>query len=92
MTMTPLAELPCDRHGVRLRSLEMTRIETFTDAAFAFAVTMLVISVDSTPTDMDELVRALRGIPAFALSFALLAVLMPVWRHNFDRWTGEVPA
>ena len=32
--------------GFRLRGLEMTRLETFIDAAFAFSVTMMVISVD----------------------------------------------
>lgn len=29
--------------GFRLRGLEMARLETFIDAAFAFAITMLVI-------------------------------------------------
>jgi hypothetical protein len=28
------------RRGFRLRGIQMTRLETFTDAAFAFAVTM----------------------------------------------------
>jgi uncharacterized membrane protein len=64
-----LEDLPRDRQGVRMRGLEMTRIETFTDAAFAFAVTMLVVSVDAIPADMTELFRAMRGVPAFALSF-----------------------
>jgi hypothetical protein len=31
-------------NGFRLRGLEMTRLEAFVDAAFAFAVTMLVIA------------------------------------------------
>ena len=31
--------------GFRMRGLEMTRIEVFVDAAFAFAVTMLVIGI-----------------------------------------------
>ena len=30
-------------HGFRLRGLEMTRTEVFVDAAFAFALTLLVI-------------------------------------------------
>jgi uncharacterized membrane protein len=84
--MMALAELPRDEHGVRLRGLEMTRIETFTDAAFAFAVTMLVISVDSIPADMDELFLALRGIPAFALSFAQVMLFWyahHVWSRRY---------
>src|SRR6266508_2737077 len=31
-------------HGFRLRGMQMTRLETFIDAAFAFAVSMLVIA------------------------------------------------
>jgi len=30
--------------GFRLRGIAMTRLETFIDAAFAFAITMLVIA------------------------------------------------
>lgn len=66
-----LATLPV-KGEYRLRGLEMTRTETFTDAAFAFAVTLLVVSIDEIPTNYDELVDALGGIPAFAFSFALL--------------------
>jgi len=31
-------------NGFRLRGIAMTRLETFIDAAFAFAITMLVIA------------------------------------------------
>ncbi len=44
-TDATLAELPTE-NGFRQRGMQMTRLETFTDAAFAFAVTLLVISVD----------------------------------------------
>ncbi len=77
-----LAELPM-RHGFRLRGLEMTRLETFADAAFAFAVTMLVISIDTIPGNLDELISALKGVPAFAASFATIGL---IWSgHN--RWS-----
>ena len=46
-----LAELPDDR-GFRLRGLEMTRLEGFVDAAFAFATTMLVISLSGIPSSV----------------------------------------
>ncbi|MCR9279735.1 MAG: TMEM175 family protein [Pseudomonadaceae bacterium] len=46
------------------------RLETFVDAAFAFAVTMLVISIDEIPGSLSELLDALKGVPAFAVSFA----------------------
>ena len=40
-----LATVP--REGVfRLRGLEVTRLDTFVDAAFAFVLTLLVISFD----------------------------------------------
>lgn len=80
---TPLSALPRDRVGIRQRGLEMTRTETFTDAAFAFAVTLLVISIDAVPTSYDDMVRALEGIPAFGLSFALLAMF---W-HGHWQWS-----
>jgi uncharacterized membrane protein len=84
--MTDVLDLPKDHQGMRLRGLQMTRIETFTDAAFAFAVTMLVISVDSIPADMNELVIAMRGIPAFALSFAQIMLFWyahHVWSRRY---------
>lgn len=58
------------RNGFRMRGESMTRLEVFSDAAFAFAVTTLVVSVGSIPGDLDELVEALKKVPAFALSFA----------------------
>ncbi len=69
-----LAALPVSR-GIRQRGLEMTRLETFCDAAFAFAVTLLVIAGDTIPVSYADLVAALRDIPAFAGSFAAIAFL-----------------
>ena len=43
-TEESLAQLPV-KNGFRLRGEAMTRIEVFSDAAFAFAITMLVISL-----------------------------------------------
>ena len=69
--------------GFRMRGLEMTRIEVFVDAAFAFAVTMLVISFDAIPTNFDELVIAIKGIPAF-----VMAVVQLVWIwYTHNRWS-----
>lgn len=76
-----------DRRGFRLRGLEMTRLETFVDAAFAFAVTMLALSADRVPTSFDQMYDLLRGIPAFLLSLALLLLF---WNGhvNFSRRYG----
>lgn len=61
----------------------MTRIEVFSDAAFAFAVTMLVISLSSIPRDFPELILAIKGIPSFAAGFA---VMMVIWVTH-RRWS-----
>lgn len=54
----------------RQRGLDMTRLETFTDAAFAFAVTLLVIGGgDAIPRSFDEMQLAMKQVPAFAASF-----------------------
>ncbi len=58
------------KQGFRMRGMAVSRLETFFDAAFAFAVTMLVISVGDIPNNYDELIAALKGVPAFLLSFA----------------------
>ena len=65
------------------RETQTTRLETFVDAAFAFALTMLVISVDAIPDSMDQLVDALKRIPAFAASFA---IVLNFW-HGHYRWS-----
>ena len=62
------------------RGQQVTRLEAFVDAAFAFALTMLVISIDEIPGNRAELVQALKGVPAFAASFAVLAMFW--WDHN----------
>lgn len=73
-----------EREGLRpLRGRAMTRLETFTDAAFAFAVTLLAISIDEIPSTYDGLIEALKGAPAFAASFALLLLY---WRAH-QNWS-----
>lgn len=75
-----LKQLPI-KDGFRLRGKEITRLETFTDAAFAFAVTMLVIAGDSVPTDYDALMKSLKDIPAFA---AGIAMLLNIWSGHLQ--------
>ena len=60
-TEESLKSLP-QNHGFRLRGTEMTRLETFSDAAFAFAITMLVISVGKIPSNYQELILALKCV------------------------------
>jgi uncharacterized membrane protein len=74
---------PVEGQGLRERGGEVTRLEAFVDAAFAFALTMLVISLDAIPSSIDELQTALKGIPAFAASFYLIALF---WNAH-ARWS-----
>lgn len=47
------------------------RLDAFVDAAFAFAVTLLLIA-GTPPANLDELVASLGRLPAFLASFALV--------------------
>jgi uncharacterized membrane protein len=66
-----------------LRGAQPTRLETFVDAAFAFALTMLVIAVETLPHDFAELLEALKRVPGFAASFAIMVMF---W-HGHYRWS-----
>ena len=51
--------------GFRLRGMEITRLETFIDAVFAFAITMLVIAAQQIPDDIETLLAAFKNVPVF---------------------------
>lgn len=65
--------------GFRLRGEDVWRVEGFSDAVFAFAVTLLVVSLE-VPKTFDELLDTMRGFLAFAISFALL---LSVWYEHY---------
>ena len=68
------------------RRHEVSRVEGFSDAVFAFAVTLLVVSLE-VPRTFDELSHAMRDFLAFGICFALLFQVW--WRHfNFFRRYG----
>jgi hypothetical protein len=60
------------------RRRDVSRIEGFSDAVFGFAVTLLVVSLE-VPKSVDDLLAMMRGLPAFAVSFALLFQIW--WRQ-----------
>ena len=68
-------------HGLefRLRGKEMNRIEAVSDVVFGFALTLLVVSLE-VPHTYADLINAMRGFPAFALTFA---ALMVVWARHY---------
>lgn len=51
-----------------------SRLDNFTDAAFAFAVTLLVIGGSEAPTTYAMLESAVAEVPAFAIGFAVIAM------------------
>lgn len=69
--------------GITLRGEGMTRIETFVDAAFAFAFTLLVISIDTIPSSTQGLLTLSLDIPAFVASASTIGV---IW-YAHSRWS-----
>jgi uncharacterized membrane protein len=68
------------------RNYEIQRIETFSDGVFAFAVTLLIVSLE-VPKSFEELLTTMRGFFAFGISFLLLVM---IWneQHRFFRNYG----
>jgi len=71
------------------RGQNMTRLDTFTDAAFAFAAALLAISIDQVPETYPELVDALKDAPAFAASFGILLLFWRAHQTWSDRYGLE---
>jgi uncharacterized membrane protein len=65
--------------GFRPRGAGHSRIELFSDAVFAFALTLLVVSLE-VPHTFQELLRSMQGFVAFAVCFALL---MQIWFKHY---------
>ena len=82
--------LPARRHDI-------SRLEAFSDAVFAFALTLLVVSLD-VPKSYDDLMTLMAGFVPFAASFALLTWIW--YEHNIffrkyglqDAWTTVLNA
>src|SRR5450432_801751 len=72
--------------GGRKRDFEIQRIETFSDGVFAFAVTLLIVSLE-VPKSFEDLLVSMRGFFAFGISFV---VLVSIWseQHRFFRTYG----
>lgn len=79
--MNDSPELLRDEDGFLNRGAEVTRAEAFFDAAFAFAITLMVISIDAIPDTAEKLVDALKSVPAFGASFLMIVLF---WRGHAD--------
>jgi Endosomal/lysosomal potassium channel TMEM175 len=63
----------------RWRGGRITRLEGFTDAVFAFAVTLLVVSLE-VPRTFADLMNAMKGFAAFGICFLMLTWL---WHEHY---------
>jgi uncharacterized membrane protein len=77
--------------GFRWRGGEIARIEGLSDAVFAFAVTLLVVSLE-VPKTFSELAELMRGFVPFAISFALLMQVCHEQYRYFRRYNLQDPA
>jgi uncharacterized membrane protein len=67
------------RDGFRLRGIAMSRIDAFSDAVFAFALTLLVVSLE-VPKGFAQLQETLAGFAPFAICFGLLLM---IWYEHY---------
>lgn len=65
--------------GFRMRGRDVTRLESFSDAVFGFALTLLVVSLE-VPKSFADLIGAMKGFPSFAVCFAVLAM---IWNSHY---------
>lgn len=65
--------------GFRWRGTEITRIEGLSDAVFAFAVALLIVSTE-VPKNYDELLLRLGDFFPFAACFV---ILMLIWYNHY---------
>jgi hypothetical protein len=64
---------------------ETPRMQAFSDGVFAFAATLLVVSLE-VPASYDDLLEALTGFPALAIAFAAIVSLWAIHREFFARY------
>ena len=67
-------KLQSSNKDFRLRGHEVKRIEAFSDAVFAFAVTLLIVSLE-VPKTFEELLTTMKGFFAFGISFLFLMLI-----------------
>jgi uncharacterized membrane protein len=63
---------------IEWRSHEPSRLETFSDAVFAFAVTLIIVSLE-VPKSFNELYETMKGTLSFAACFG---ALFQIWNQQ----------
>ena len=71
-------------HGFRWRGREISRIEGLSDAVFAFAVTLLVVSLEA-PKRFEDPQRLMYGFVSFGICFilALYLIFALLYQHAY---------
>jgi uncharacterized membrane protein len=59
---------------IRWRSHEPSRLETFSDAVFAFALTLIILSIE-VPKTFTDLLNLMKGTLSFAATFTILFMI-----------------
>jgi uncharacterized membrane protein len=77
MIRKKIAELTSSNQ-IKWRSHEPARLETFSDAVFGFALTLIIVSIE-VPKTFDELQETMKGTLSFAACFALL---FQIWNNQ----------
>lgn len=72
-------------HGFRWRGREISRIEGLSDAVFAFAITLLVVSLEA-PKRFGDLLHLMHGFVSFGVCFALLLMIWHAQYIYFRRY------
>lgn len=72
------------------RSHETNRLEAFSDAVFAFALTLLVVSLE-VPKTSDDLMELVRGFFPFALMFAMICWIWYQHQQFFSHYDVTGP-
>lgn len=75
-----------EMQGIRVRGIEVTRMEGLTDAMLGFAITLLIVSLEP-PTSYDQLVTLMASFPAFGVTFLLMMYIW-YWHYRFFRQYG----
>lgn len=73
------------KQPIEWRSHEPNRLETFSDAVFAFALTLIIVSIE-VPRSFDELFETLKGGISFAACFAMLFLIWNSQNVFFRRY------